>query len=159
MRVRQVLTVVSAGHFQINKDSPMIKKLLIAAFVAVLVIFAIWAVSMRMQAQSSYSMFPGGTLAQCTVPAPGLLVFCNVAGDPANSDGAYVSANGAPYFLIGKTVQQNGAVLTFNGRAGAVMPTQNDYSYTQLSGKPTTINCQKFAHANVGMVATGCTIQ
>lgn len=41
-----------------------------------------------------------GPLSGCPLPSARALVFCGVAGDPANPDGIYASNNGAAYFRI-----------------------------------------------------------
>lgn len=84
-------------------------------------------------AQFIISEGDGGLLSSCAVSAVKSIAFCDVAGDPANPDGLYLSANGAPYFQVGAS-QLNG-VQSFNGRSGAVIPAGNDYSFSMLSGQ------------------------
>jgi hypothetical protein len=105
--------------------------------------------------QSRLSMMTGGLLTSCAVSSAKELAFCNVAGDPTNPDGLYVSANGAAFFLVGKAIP--GGVQTFNSRTGNVLPATGDYSYGQLSGKPTAISCSTSAQSNTGLTANGCT--
>src|SRR5580693_9180393 len=56
----------------------------------------------------NFTMGPNGTkialLSGCPAPVSlsGELITCDVANDPANPDGEYLSANGAPYFLVTK---------------------------------------------------------
>ena len=102
------------------------------------------------------SVSPAVALANCAAPTAGALLYCNVANDPANADGMYVSANKAPYFKVGAS---SGGVLSWNGRTGSVMPAANDYSYSQLSSPPTTISCTTAQQSNSGLTASGCTIK
>ena len=114
-------------------------------------------------AQSSLTVSPGGTLASCPSPSAKALIFCNVAGDAANPDGAYVSANGASYFRVGQS--QAGGVVTFNGRAGNVLPATGDYTYSQITGTPTSptkLSCStaQISTGSAGtLTASGCTFQ
>lgn len=108
--------------------------------------------------QSALTVSPAGLLSACPTPSAKALIFCNVAGDSGNPDGAYVSANGAAYFKVGASAG-GGGVTSYNGRTGAVTPQSNDYSYSQLSGKPTTLACTTASHNNGGFSASGCTIQ
>lgn len=101
--------------------------------IAMWILLVFIAVSLsHLMGQSRFGMSPGSTLASCALSAPKELAFCNVAGDPLNGDGLYVSANGAGYFLVGKGVQSG--VQTYNGRTGNVTSAQGDYSFAQLSG-------------------------
>jgi hypothetical protein len=110
-----------------------------------------------MFAQSSLTVSPAGTLSSCPAPSAKALIFCNVASDPSNADGAYVSTNGAAYFLITKG-GAGGNVATVFGRTGNVLPSQGDYSYSQLSAPPTKVSCSTASHSNTGLTASGCTI-
>jgi hypothetical protein len=88
------------------------------------------------------------TLAGCQAAAPptkGALIHCNVANDSANPDGDYVSANGAAYFLVSKSVAAG--VTSWNGASGTV-------TYT-----PTTVTCTTVSITNTGLTASGCTIK
>lgn len=98
------------------------------------------------------------TLAGCPAPAANFMNFCQVTSDPANPSGAYLTANGAAYFLLQKASGQSG-VVTFAGRSGNVTPAQGDYSYAQLNGQPTTISCGTASHSNTGFTASGCSIK
>jgi hypothetical protein len=106
--------------------------------------------------QSSFTITPGGTLALCPAPSAKALIHCNVAGDPSNADGDYVSANGAPYFQLQKA--GTGGVNTVFGRAGNVVAAPGDYSYSQLTAPPTKISCSSATHSPSGFVASGCVI-
>jgi hypothetical protein len=121
-------------------------------------VFAAWGFA-SMFGQSSLTVSPSGTLASCPAPSSKALIFCNVAGDPANTDGAYVSTNGAAYFLVTKGGAGGGNVATVFGRTGNVLPSQGDYSYSQLSAPPTTLSCSTASHSNTGLTANGCTIK
>lgn len=114
----------------------------------------------RMMGQSFQVQPSGVTLAQCQTsqpPAVNSLLFCNVANDGANPAGLYVSANAAAYFLVSKS--GTGGVATFNNRSGNVLPAQDDYTYSQLKSKPTTISCATSSQSNTGFTASGCVIQ
>lgn len=106
----------------------------------------------------SLGVNPTTILSSCPAPQAAWLYICQVANDPANPAGAYVTANGAGYFLLQKA-GGSGGVASYNGRTGNVVPTTNDYSYSQLSGKPTTISCSTSSQSNSGFTASGCTIQ
>ena len=95
--------------------------------------------------QSSMSIQPGSTLAACPSPSAKALIFCNVAGDPSNPDGAYVSANGAKYFQVPQSTA--GGVTSWNGMTGAV-------TYA-----PSSISCTTAQQSNSGLTASGCTIK
>lgn len=97
------------------------------------------------------------TLAGCPAPAANFMNFCQVTSDPANPAGAYLTANGAAYFLLQKASGQSG-VVTFAGRSGSVIPAQGDYTYGQLNGPPTKLNCSTASHSNTGLTASGCVI-
>jgi hypothetical protein len=106
----------------------------------------------------SYSISPSTTLAGCQTPTAGTLVHCNVANDPNNPTGDYVSANGAAYFLISQA--QAGGVSSWNKRTGAVVPATGDYSYSQLSSPPTTLSCATWSISQSGaLTAANCTIK
>lgn len=109
-------------------------------------------------AQSSLSISPGSTLASCPAPSAKALIFCNVAGDPSNPDGAYVSANGAAYSQVSQGAAQSG-VTSFNKRTGAVVPAAGDYSYSQLASPPTTVTCSTFTQSNSGVTMSGCVVK
>src|ERR1019366_2852730 len=109
-----------------------------------------------MFAQSSLTVSPAGTLASCPTPSAKALIFCNVAGDPAATDGAYVSTNGAAYFLVPKSGAGSNVATVF-GRTGNVLPAAGDYSYSQLSAPPTKVSCSTASHSNTGLTASGCT--
>ncbi len=70
----------------------------VVAAVILLVVFTL--------AQSSLKLSPGGLLSGCAVSGAGELSICNVANDPANPAGMYISANGQPYFLVTQQVNQ-----------------------------------------------------
>lgn len=124
----------------------------------VLVVFAVAMMAMVLWAQSSLSISPAGTLATCPAPSSKALIFCNVAGDTVNPDGAYVSANGAAYFRVGATTA--GGVTTFNGRSGNVLPASGDYKFSDLSAPPTTMVCTTASIATGGnLTASGCTLK
>lgn len=126
------------------------------------IVFAVVAVcvgiGVGIHAQSAMGISPGGALSTCPAPAAKALIFCNVAGDTANPDGAYVSANGATYMGPLAPATASG-VTSFNKRTGAVLPAANDYTYSQLSAPPTTITCTTFTQSNTGAVGSGCTIK
>jgi len=63
------------------------------------------------------------------------------------SDGLWQSLNGAAYVQLGLTAPAG--VTSFNGRTGAVISVNGDYSYAQISAPPTTVNCG----------TTGCVIK
>jgi hypothetical protein len=126
------------------------------AWITAIVVGIIFVVA-GMFAQSSLTVTPGGTLASCPTPSAKALIFCNVAGDPAATDGAYVSTNGAAYFAVPKS-GAGGGVSSFAGRTGNVLPAQGDYSYSQLSAPPTKISCSTASQSNTGFIASGCTI-
>src|SRR5208337_937360 len=107
---------------------------------AAIVLFAV-----LVSGQSSVTYLPGGLLSACPAPSVKALIFCNVAGDSANPDGAYVSANGASYFRVSAAAA--GGVTSWNGATGAVVY------------KPSTINCSTATQSNTGLAASGCTIQ
>lgn len=101
----------------------------------------------RLVSQSSLTMSTGSTLASCPTPVSSskALIFCNVAGDASNPDGAYVSANGGAYSRVSSGGA--GGVGSFNGRTGNVLPASGDYTHAQISGQitaaamPTTQTC------------------
>lgn len=133
------------------------KKLVVLAMVLAFFAGASYR-SIGVKAQSmGVSPSAATTLAGCPAPAANFMNFCQVTGDPANASGAYVTANGAPYFLL-KASAGTAGVVTFNGRSGNVAATANDYSYSQLSGKPTTISCSTSSQSNTGFTASGCSI-
>src|SRR5208337_4065048 len=107
------------------------KKLLFIAFVVL-----ISAAVVKIKAQSSLTVSPGSTLASCPSPSTKALIFCNVAGDSANADGAYVSANGAAYFRVSASV--SAGVTSFNGRTGAITLTKADITGTGIAAASTT---------------------
>jgi hypothetical protein len=77
-----------------------------------------------------------GTHTQCTAtPAatPAHADICFAA------DGIWLSINGAAFTQLGAASAVG--VTSFNGRTGAVVPSANDYTYSQLASPPTTINC------------------
>jgi hypothetical protein len=128
--------------------------------VRISILAAVALVAAWLYAQSSLSIAPGSTLASCPAPSAKALIFCNVAGDTANPDGAYVSANGGAYFRV--SAPSSGGVTSFNGRTGVVLPASGDYKYSQLSGSPTSINCTTatISTGSTGTLnASGCTIQ
>lgn len=57
--------------------------------------------------QSFQAKVTGDILAQCPTPVASGVLFCQVANDPANPTGVYVSGNGAPYFKLSAVVQQS----------------------------------------------------
>lgn len=121
------------------------KKLL--GFLIALVLFSLlaWA-----QQPTGSSIAFGTAGSTCQAPSTGNTIICGT------STGAQISINGAAYVPI-----TNG-VLSFGGRTGAVVPAANDYSYAQLSGKPTTISCTTATFQSGGpaaLTASGCTIQ
>lgn len=120
--------------------------------VLTVVVFAV-LIAIDAHSQSSLTLSPGGLLSACPLPSVGskALVFCNVANDPANVDGVYVSANGAAWFRVANAAVTTPDVKSFKGRTGDVLPAQNDYSYSQLSSPPTKISC------NVAALSTGTT--
>jgi len=70
----------------------------------------------------------------------------------------YVALNGGPFQKATAAVASG--VSSWNGRTGAVLPAANDYSYSQLSGKPTTVSCTTYTISNTGGISfSGCTIQ
>jgi len=79
--------------------------------------------------------------ASCPAIAAGLTSYCFA------SDGLWQSLNGAAYVQLG--VAAPAGVTSFNGRTGAVVSVTGDYSYSQISSPPTTVNCG----------ATGCVIK
>lgn len=92
----------------------------------------------------------GTSGATCQAPTTGNTIICGT------SAGVQISINGAAYVPLA-----NG-VLSFSGRTGAVMPAANDYSYSQLSAKPTTISCTTATFQSGGpaaLTASGCSIQ
>lgn len=99
------------------------------------------------------------TLAGCPAPAANFMNFCQVTNDPNNPAGAYVTANGVAYFLLQKAATGGNAVATVFGRTGNVVGAQGDYSYSQLSGQPTTLSCSTSSQSNSGFTASGCTIK
>jgi len=97
-------------------------------------------------------------LSGCPAPAAKTVIQCSVASDPANPDGEYVSANGAPYFKVAASVATG--VTSFNTRVGAVVSVANDYSYAQLSAPPTTIDCATWTISQGGhLTGSGCVIK
>ena len=93
---------------------------------------------------------PSGALTACPAPVSGSNILCSV------TDGYYASIAGGTYVKISATA---GGVASFNGRSGAVAPAAGDYSYSQLSGLPTTLSCTTVSVTNSGLVALGCTIK
>lgn len=79
------------------------------------------------------------TLAGCPPPAASFMNFCQVTNDPGNPSGAYVTANGAAYFLLQKAGGGGGVSSVF-GRTGAVVAQAGDYSYGQISSPPPMVN-------------------
>lgn len=55
------------------------------------------------------------------------------------SDGLWISLSGGTFTQLGAA--SSAGVTSFNGRTGAVVPTANDYTYSQLASPPTTVNC------------------
>jgi hypothetical protein len=125
--------------------------------IAVLVVIG-FSFGVYVSGQSSLTVAPGATLSTCAAPVAGskALIICNVAGDPSNPDGAYLSANGGAYFLIQPTGA--GGVTSWKSRTGAVVPQNGDYSYSQLSSPPTKISCTTVSFSNSGFTGSGCTI-
>ena len=127
--------------------------------IPVLIAFLVGAFVVGLSGQSSLSISPAGTLAQCGLSATGELRICNVANDTANPTGAYISANGAPYFLVSSAAVAG--VTSFKGRTGTVVPATGDYRYDMLSAPPTKISCTT-ASLTAGSAGkfdgSGCTI-
>jgi hypothetical protein len=98
------------------------------------VAIAIFAIVIAGALAQSISFTQPTTLAGCLAPAAGALITCNVANDPNNPSGEYISANGQPYFLV---QSQTTGVTSWNTRKGAVMPALGDYSFSQISGTAT----------------------
>ena len=71
----------------------------------VVAICLVGGVGELLHSQSSLTVQPGSTLASCPSPVSGskAMIFCNVAGDGSNPDGAYLSANGSAYVRINST--------------------------------------------------------
>lgn len=94
------------------------------------------------QAAAQFAMTtPSGAVSGCPTPTTGTNILCSV------TDGYYVSVSGAAYAKINAAA----GVASFNGRTGNVMPVQNDYSLSQLSGQltaaqlPNTMTCSMTA--------------
>ena len=70
--------------------------------ICVTIVITVILTAVVLHSQSSVTISPGSTLSACPAPVASskALIFCNVAGDSANPDGAYVSANGAAYFRV-----------------------------------------------------------
>lgn len=65
--------------------------------------------------------------------------------------------SGAPFPVV---TQQATGVASFAGRTGAVLPANGDYSYSQISGTPTTFSCPTVTESTTsGISATGCTFK
>lgn len=119
----------------------------------VIAIIVLMAVSLIAQSANQFSMVtPNAAVTGCPAPVAGSNILCSV------TDGYYVSISGGAYAKINVGSSQSG-VVTFNGRSGNVTPTANDYSYSQLSGLPTTISCAVSSQSNSGFTASGCTIK
>lgn len=131
----------------------------IVLFFAFLLMTAGMRAGKELWAQSALGVQPGGVLSSCPAPVAKAMIFCNVTGDPANPDGSYLSMNGGAYAQI-QTGAAAAGVTSFNKRTGAVLPTTSDYSYSQLSGPPTTLNCTTASLTTTGgLVASNCTIK
>ena len=52
-----------------------------------------------------------------------------------------------------------GIVIAFNGRSGNVLPAADDYKYSDLANKPTSISCGTATHSNTGFTASQCSLQ
>lgn len=120
-----------------------------------LVIISILFIAGLLPSQSRVGMQGGGLLSSCPLSIPKELAACNVSNDPANPDGLYLSANGAPFFPVSKGGV--GGVATFNNRSGNVLPAANDYKYSDLANKPTAFTCTTSSQSNTGLTASGCT--
>ena len=107
------------------------KQLIYGPWGMLLFVVAVILVSLA-YTQSRLGMAQGGLLSGCAISEAKELAFCNVANDPANPDGLYVSANGAAYFLVSKQVQGQ---------------------------QPTTINCSTWQASNSGLSASGCVLK
>jgi hypothetical protein len=107
------------------------------------------------------------SLSGCTLPTGATISFgvawCFVDTGVAATSQMYFSLNGSttwnPYPAAG-----GGAFLTsFNGRTTpAAVPTLNDYSYSMLSGPPTTLACstaQISSGSSGTLTASGCVIK
>jgi hypothetical protein len=123
---------------------------LIGLTVLLLVIVFTASVVMTAFGQQFAATTPSGALTACPAPVSGSNILCSV------TDGYYASVAGASYVKISATA---GGVASFNGRSGAVAPAAGDYSYSQLSGLPTTLSCATVSVTNSGLVASGCTIK
>ena len=123
------------------------------------VLFGLLMIVALAYAQSSLSLTPGSTLASCPAPVTGskALQICNVAGDPSNPDGAYVSANGGAYFLVSAVTQANG-VTSWNKRTGAVSPASGDYSFSLITGQITGSQMAATTTCNVAFGVSGSSI-
>lgn len=114
--------------------------------------------TMSVQAQSLGVTPSAATpLSGCPAPAAGFMNFCQVTNDAANPSGAYLTANGAPYFLLQKA-GSGGNVTSVFTRTGNVVAAPGDYKYSDLANKPTTISCSTSNQGNTGFTASGCTI-
>lgn len=116
----------------------------------VLVIAAAMVVSLsviHVRAQSALGVQPGGLLSTCPAPLAKAMIFCNVTGDTANPDGAYVSINGGSYAQV-QTGAATAGVSSWNGLTGKV-------TYA-----PTQVTCSTASLTNTtGLVASSCTIK
>lgn len=103
------------------------------------------------------------SISGCTWPTTYLSTggtFANAAAICPLPNGIAYATNGGPFQLIGGAPPTG--VTSFNTRTGTVVPAANDYSYSQLSAPPTTINCA-VAAISTGTTGTfgasGCTIK
>lgn len=121
--------------------------------IAAVLFSLLMVVALFAQSSNQFAMVtPNGAVSACPAPVATANILCSV------TDGYWVSIAGAAYAKINVGAQQGG-VVTFNGRSGSVLPTANDYSYSQLSGKPTQFTCGTSNQSNSGLSASGCVFQ
>ena len=115
-------------------------------------VFTILAISVIALAQQFSAITPSGAVTGCPAPTSGVNILCSV------TDGYYASVAGAGYVKM--TAQAGGGVATYNGRTGNVLPAAGDYTYSQLSSPPTSVDCASWAIAQNGHLSlTSCTIK
>jgi len=111
-----------------------------------------------LSAQSSnngvFVMTQANSPSSCAWPSGA--TFTNAMALCATSGGLYYALNGNATF---NPVGAASGVVTFNGRSGPVLPAANDYKYSDLANKPTSLNCSTSNQGNTGLTASGCTFQ
>jgi len=115
----------------------------------VLGVFAIVTVAVLLMAQTSSQPWQGTEMQQFL---SGCLTHNNDSVVCVATDGVSFSYQGSPFVKVASPTGSITGVTTWNGRTGAVAPIANDYSFSQLSGQPTSLQC---SNANISTGASG----